>query len=98
MRNITLKRNKGWFGRIRTLKLYVDDIEVGSVKSGETVSLAIPDGARELYGKMDWGMTNMFSLAFIEEGDTLFANAWFTFNPLRNMAIIEIPIRIESHA
>ena len=98
MRKITLTRNKGWFGRVRALKLYVDDMEVGSIKAGETLSLDIPDGVQELYGKMDWGKTNKYSLAFIEDGDALFANGRFTFNPLRNFAIIEIPIQIQTVA
>ena len=96
MRTITLTRNKGWFGRVRALKLYVDGTEIGSIKSGETLSLDIPNEAQELYGKMDWGKTNKYSLAFIEDGDTLFANGRFTFNPLRNFAIIEIPIQIQT--
>lgn len=98
MRTITLTRNKGWFGRARTLKLFVDDKEVGAVKAGKTVSLNIPDGAQELYGKMDWGKTNKYSLAFIEDGDALFANGRFTFNPLRNFALVEIPIQIQIEA
>lgn len=96
MRRVILKRNKGWFGRMRALKLYVDDIEIGSIKAGETITLDIPDGVTELYGKMDWGKTNKFPLAFIEDGDEVFANARFTLNPLRNMAIIQMPITLQS--
>lgn len=69
---------------------------IESIKSGESIVLEIPDGAKELYGKMDWGKTNKFSLAFIENGDELFARARFTLNPFRNMALIEIPITIQS--
>ena len=98
MRKIKLTRNKGWFGRFRALKLYIDSTEVGSINSGETLSLDIPNGAQELYGKMDWGKTNKYSLAFIEDGDALFANGRFTFNLLRNLAIIEIPIQIQTEA
>ena len=96
MRKITLTRNKGWFGRVRALKLYADDIEIGHIKAGETLSLEIPDGVQTIYGKMDWGKTNKYSLAFVEDGDELFAKGRFTLNPLRNFAIIEIPIIIQN--
>jgi len=45
---------------------------------------------------MDWARTNKFSLAFVENGDELFANARFTLNPLRIFGIIELPIKIQT--
>jgi len=96
MRKIKLTRNKGPVGLLRALKLYVDGSEIGSVMSGETITLNILDGAQEFYGKMDWARTNKFSLAFVESGDELFANARFTLNPLRVFGIIELPIKIQT--
>jgi len=92
---LTITRNKGWFGRIRTLAIYADSEKIGEVKSGETVSVNVPKSAKEIYGKMDWGKSERLDLSFIEAGDTVYANHRFTLNPLRNLAIIAIPVRFE---
>ena len=65
------------------------------VKAGGTILLEIPDGAKELYGKMDWAITNKFSLAFIEDGDELYANGRFVLNPLGELLNSKMPIQIE---
>lgn len=95
MTKIHITRNKGWFGRVRSLKLFADDAHVGTVKAGATITIDIPAGSKTFYGKMDWGKTNKLPVGEINDGDTVLANARFTLNPLRNLALIEIPVKLE---
>jgi len=95
MASVSLRRNKGWFGRLRIAIIMADDVEIGRVKSGETVELHVPDGSINLYAKMDWGRSHPYPVCNIREGQTIYMNAWFTLNPLRNIGLIPIPITIE---
>jgi len=88
MKQITIYRNKGWFGLARKLKVMVDGAEIETLKAGETKSVTLPAGASEIWGKMDWGKTNIFDLNTLRGGEQLDFNARFTLNPLRNLAII----------
>lgn len=96
-REIQLTRNKGWFGRLRSLKIYADETLVGELKAGETKTLSIPDDAKELFGKMDWAKTNKFPLESVKNNHHLYVYAWFTFNFLRLFGIIAMPIKIQDH-
>lgn len=95
MPKVTITRNDGWFGRIRTAKIMADGLEIGQVKSGESVEVQIPDRSENLYIKMDWGRSKPYPVSGIKDGQTIYANAWFTLNPLRNIGIISIPIALE---
>lgn len=55
MRTLTITHSKGWYGRFRAAKILADDIEIGSVGSGETIDVQLPDQTRNLYVKMDRG-------------------------------------------
>lgn len=95
MRSLTITRNRGYYGIFRALKLYVDDVAVGDVKSGKSVQIVVPDDAGVLYGKMDWGRTNSLPLKHVTDGQTLYANASFSFNLLRGLGLAEIPITLQ---
>jgi len=95
MRKVTITRNKGWYGLIRGLKLFIDDNHVGTLGAGKTINVSIPNDAREFYGKMDGAYTNRLSLIGVKDGDHLLARAWFSFNPLQLLWAREIAIRIE---
>ena len=92
---LTIIRNKGWFGRVRTLAILADGQKIGEIKSGDTVQIEVPNSAKELYGKMDWGKSERLDLTFVEPNETVYVNHRFTLNPLRNLAIIKIPVRFE---
>lgn len=96
MLTITLTRNKGLYARARALQIYADDVLIGSVRSGETVSLSIPKGALEIYAKMDWAKTNSVAVSDLVEGSALEANARFTLNPLLMLGVGGIPIHLET--
>jgi len=95
MPSITVTRNKGWYGRIRTAKIMADNVEIGQVKSGETVDVQVPEHSTNLYAKIDWGWSHPYPVGDIRDGQTLYMNAWFTFNPLSNSGMIPIPIALE---
>ena len=64
MSDIEIKVNfkKGWYGRFRKLKLYVDDEHMLDIKQGDTKVIKFSSNSKEMYGKMDWGETNKLSL------------------------------------
>ena len=72
-----------------------DDREIGRVKSGETVNVRVPDDSTNLYAKMDWGRSQPYPVSSINDGQTIYMNAWFTLNPLRGLGVIPIPICLE---
>ena len=71
---IKVSRDKGNFGRIRKLKLYVDDEHLFDIKAGEAMIIDIPPNAKTIHGKMD-GMgrleTNLLSLENIGAGEQI---------------------------
>ncbi len=95
MRTISVARNKGWFGRFRDATILADDVEIGRVKPGKTVNAQVPDDANNLYAKMDWGRSSPYPVINIKDGQTIYMNAWFTLNLLRNIGIIPIPIALD---
>ena len=95
MASITVTRNQGWFGRFRTAKIMADDVEIGQVKSGETIEVDVPDNSTNLYAKMDWGRSQPYPVCNIKDGQTIYMNAWFTLNLMRNVGLIPIPVALE---
>ena len=68
---IQVSRDKGNFGRIRKLKLYVDDEHLFDIKAGEAMIIDIPPNAKTIHGKMDWLETNLLSLENIRAGEQI---------------------------
>lgn len=95
MRKFTIKRDTGIYGVLRDIKIYVDGLCLGKIASGQTMEFELPDDARELYGKIDWGKTNILSTQTFESGTHLKLTAWFSVNPLRMLGIQPLPVKIE---
>ena len=97
---LTVTRNRGWYGKIRTLHLYAKTPNgkwrLGEVKQGQSVDVNVPQDATAIYGKMDWCKSVPLDLTFISGGETVYANAWFTLNPFRLIGIPTMPCKIES--
>lgn len=93
---ITMIRNKGYYGRMRTAKIMADDNEIGSIKSGEIVNIKIPKRADNIYIKMDWAKSQPYPIDNLEEGQTIYVNTWFTFNLFRAVGMMTIPMAIEN--
>ena len=70
---IKVSRDKGNFGRIRKLKLYVDDEHLFDIKAGEAMIIDIPPNAKTIHGKLGWpGLeTNLLSLENIRAGEQI---------------------------
>ncbi len=98
MREITIIRNKGYYGRFRKIKIFIDRKFFIKIKPGETITIKIPDNSKQMYGRMDFLKTNKFSLNNVEHGDRLEVKAWFTPNPLGLFfGSLTLPIRIEKY-
>lgn len=95
MKTVTITREKGFYGRMRELRLFADSHEVGSIKSGATQTFEIPVTATSLDGKMDWGRTYAIDLSGVQDGDSLTITSWFTLNPFRQVGLMKLPVRIE---
>ena len=95
--NITIIRNKGYYARMRTARIMADETEIGLIKSGEIVNVEIPKHARNIYIKIDWGRSEFYPTSKLKEGETIYLNAWFTFNPLKKLGIMTIPIGFENN-
>jgi len=92
---ITMVRNKGYYGRMRTAKIIADGNEIGLIESGETVDIKIPEQANNIYIKMDWAQSKPYPINTLKEGQVVYVNTWFTFNLLRGLGVMNIPIAIE---
>ena len=68
---IQVSRDKGNFGRIRKLKLYVDDEHLFDIKAGEAMIIDIPPNAKTIHGKMGRLETNLLSLENIRAGEQI---------------------------
>ena len=99
---LTVTRNRGKYGVLRALVMYArtprGKVKLGKVKHGGTVTVDVPQDAITLYGKMDWCKSAPLDLTFYSGGETVFANLWFTMNPLRMIGIPTMPCRIEAQA
>lgn len=93
---VTIMRNKGYFGKFRIAKIIADNKEIGLIHSGETISLNIPKQAKNLYIKMDWGRSKPYQIKKLRDGQTIYINAWFSFNILRGLSLMSIPIAFEN--
>ena len=94
MRKIHIVRKSGYYGKLRALKLIIDGRKSDSVKDGESIEIQVPDNAAKLKGKMDWASTHLFSLENIKGGEAVIFEPYFTFNPLRHLGLLALPVRI----
>ena len=94
-KQIRVERQKGYYGMFRVLKIVIDGNIVAELKQSETATtIDVPAGAQEIWGKMDWGKTKKTHIEDIPDGKILVFKAYFTLNPLRNMAIMKMPFKI----
>lgn len=91
---LAITRQKGFYGKFRRLKLFVDEEEVGSLREGETVGLDIPLEARILEGGMDWGRTLPIDLMQVSDGDEITFKPRFSFNLSKSLGIDALPFEI----
>lgn len=90
----TITRKPGWYAKVRKFHLKVDGRKMATIEEGETVTLEVSPEARSLVGTVDWGRSPSFSLQQLNDGDLLEIQGWFTWNPLRNLGLLELPVTI----
>lgn len=97
---LTITRNRAWYGKVRALQLYAltpqGKVQLGKVGSGKSVTAEVPRDATHIYGQMDWAKSETFDLTFVNPGEAVYANLWFTLNPFRNFGIPSMPCRFET--
>jgi hypothetical protein len=79
---------------LRALDLVFDGIRVGRIGQGATLTVQVPDGAREIWGRMDWGETVSLPLAACGPEATVVFKGRFTLNLFRNLGVAELPFAV----
>lgn len=98
MKKLEIIRKRGWYGKLRALRLFVDGEEIGSVGDGETVLVALNPDAKTLKGRMDWGSTAAFDLTKAKSGDAIEIVSHFTLNLWRSLGLGTLPIKLTLRA
>lgn len=75
--------------------IMADNVEIGRINSGQTVTVQVPNDAQNLYAKMDWGWSPRYPAENVKDGQTIYMNGRFSLNILRNLGILPIPISLE---
>ncbi len=94
-RKVTLTRKRGWFSAARALGVYVDDDKVGNLMQTRSLEIDLPEGAQQLYGKIDWAKTEAISVAGLTDGAELVVKTYFAFTPLKWFGVSGLMLRIE---
>lgn len=79
---------------LRALEIMVDGTSLGRMNQGQTMTFEAPDGAREIWGKMDWGKTCRLDIANYDLNQTVVFKGLFTLNLFRSLGIAEIPFSV----
>lgn len=97
--NPSSSRNRSRYGTALELAIFAKTPRgkwrLGDVKSGQSVQVNVPQDATQIYGKMDWAKSVPMDLTFVGEDQTIYANLWFSINPLRLLGIPTMPCKIE---
>ena len=92
---IVLDYKKGWFGRFRKLKIYLDgDIHLTDMKQGERTEVEIPENIESICGGVDLGRTERIKIQELSEGDCIEMVPFFTFDRKKNLGLTALPIRM----
>lgn len=94
MLTIRVVRERGAYGMFRALTIVVDGEFMGRVKEGQSIEIEVPDHAKKIVGKMDWGETEAVSIADLSTGGVVVFKPYFSLNLLRGMGILKLPIRV----
>ena len=91
---IVLDYKKGWFGRIRELKIFLDgNVYLRGMKQGEQAEVEIPENLEFICGRMDWAKTERIKIKDFSEGDCIEMGPFFTLNPLKMFGLTALPIK-----
>ena len=89
MPTLQITRSSEYTNRLRSIKLFLDDKELGPVKNGETVLFEIAAGNHLLKAKIDWCSSNIIALHIKEnEAKKFNLSSFAKNNPLGILAAI----------
>lgn len=94
MKKIRIRRDSGYYGRLRKLLIKVDDAVITSLREGEETEIEIQDSARIIHGSMDWGRTHKLDLTNIDPSEIIVFKGHFTLNFLAMMGLTSMPFRV----
>ncbi|MCH8522412.1 MAG: hypothetical protein LAT60_10770, partial [Glycocaulis sp.] len=78
MKQIRIERQKGYYGALRTLDIFVDGARLGRISQGESKVFEVQEMGGEIWGKMDWGKTHKLSLHDYDPSKAIVFKAYFT--------------------
>lgn len=84
MKTVNVWWESTWYARFRKLQVLVDGEEFGAVKVGESLVLKVPEGAEELWRKIDWGLTERLDLSEVGSGTAIVFQGRFTWSRRKN--------------
>ncbi len=95
---IVLDYKKGWFGKFRKLKIFLDgDRHLTDMKQGQRTEVDISQKTEFLFGKMDWAKTEKIKIEDLSEGDCVEMVPYFSWKhaqSYRSLGKKSLPIRI----
>ena len=92
-KQIVLHR-KGAYAMFRSLRIFVDGVEIGKLKNKGQLVLDVPADALELYGVMDWSETPRVNLNEVASGDEILFRGRFTFKRSEQLGLPHLPFTI----
>ena len=67
MATLRISRCSEYANRLRVIKLFLDNKEVGTISNGETKDFEISEGTHVLQAKIDWCSSNILIFPISEE-------------------------------
>lgn len=93
---VTIEYQKSIGSALRGLELYDQhDNRFTTIFPGQSQDLETPAELSSIYGKMDWGKTEVLKLSDATEPLRIRIENRFTVNPLRMLGLMRLPISLE---
>ena len=75
--------------RLRDIKVFINNLHVGSIANGKTEVFEVPEGNHTVQAKIDWGRSNIVSVELTGDEKKAFRMTSFAkHNPLGTFAAI----------
>lgn len=95
-KRVSIRRERGFYGILRALRVNVDGRELLRIKHGQTLPALLPPDSKLISLQMDWMHTDPVSLLDVRDGDTLVISVIRrSFAQMRSLSTIPFVIRID---
>lgn len=89
MSQIEIIRSSEYANRLREIKIFIDNQQVGSIANGKTALFEVSEGNHTIQAKIDWGRSNVIDITLGENEKKSFQMTSFAkHNPLGTFAAI----------